>query len=606
MKIKRLQAILGVYETIHFSNLIKPVLVGQMMNLLLIFRVGDIYKISFNGNKNLKNGFPLSISSYIIEIIIDAVTVMCCFFALYVLNIHRELIFPLLKLYMLLCFIIIFSLSLIINHKLFVKKVIKKYAEIFNPNIELNILTFTYALLSFFKTKVIKHNIVTILKYNLGVWLCYLISYEMFSKYLVCINLDFTLTSVFSYMFLKPFLKSLVDIPMVNNIFMWFVFLSIVLSYIFSIFLTKNITSHSTLSILPHSHEKDKLQFLNIYFNNEFPEYLHSFSQITNEICIIKDLSAGSNATVILAQKNNTFFYRKYLIDKNTDTLVKQYKWIQEYCSKIPCVEVLDFYVSKTCCYYDMKYYSDSTTFYDVIHTVPVHESLAIIINIFDKFDNVLFNPIKPQVNEIECYIQEKVIRNYNICKEWCMQYYNEIWNNDIVYINKRKFKSMSRYEQFIKEHLQKIFNNDFSSPIHGDLTIENIICRDNIQNPWYIIDPNNTVGFSSSYFDYSKILQSLHSGYEFLHLVDDFSVFENSIHFRDKISHAYVNLYNEYHDFLTGKFSYFEIKSIYYHELVHWFRLMPYKIKSNPKKAVIYFAKLLMLLQELEEKFDE
>lgn len=48
---------------------------------------------------------------------------------------------------------------------------------------------------------------------------------------------------------------------------------------------------------------------------------------------------------------------------------------------------------------------------------------------------------------------------------------------------------------------------------IHGDLTVENIICRTDVENPdkaWYIIDPNTGNLHDSPYLDYGKLLQSL------------------------------------------------------------------------------------------------
>ena len=35
-------------------------------------------------------------------------------------------------------------------------------------------------------------------------------------------------------------------------------------------------------------------------------------------------------------------------------------------------------------------------------------------------------------------------------------------------------------------------------------------------------------------------------------------------------------------------------------HELVHWLRLMPYKIIKDEKNAVIYFARMIIIWQEI------
>ena len=64
----------------------------------------------------------------------------------------------------------------------------------------------------------------------------------------------------------------------------------------------------------------------------------------------------------------------------------------------------------------------------------------------------------------------------------------------DEIYINGKAYKNLPYYLKFLsKEYLYEIFKNDSYSELHGDLTIENIVCtrNKNSEDGFYIIDPN-------------------------------------------------------------------------------------------------------------------
>ena len=41
-------------------------------------------------------------------------------------------------------------------------------------------------------------------------------------------------------------------------------------------------------------------------------------------------------------------------------------------------------------------------------------------------------------------------------------------------------------------------------------------------------------------------------------------------------------------------------IKSIYFHEIVHWIRLMPYKIAKDDKRALLFYAGMLIIMNDV------
>jgi hypothetical protein len=75
----------------------------------------------------------------------------------------------------------------------------------------------------------------------------------------------------------------------------------------------------------------------------------------------------------------------------------------------------------------------------------------------------------------------------------------------------------------------------------------------------------------------------------------------ENWINFTSGKSENYNSLYDKYRLFLKAKFSATEVRSIYYHQIVHWLRLLPHQIEKNEKSSLIFYAQLLEILRDVE-----
>ena len=83
---------------------------------------------------------------------------------------------------------------------------------------------------------------------------------------------------------------------------------------------------------------------------------------------------------------------------------------------------------------------------------------------------------------------------------------------------------------------------------------------------------------------------------------VSDIKIEKNHINFMVTESDAYVQLYQKYYSYLKENFSNREIISIFYHEIIHWLRLLPYKIRKNDKLAVVFSTKLLKIIVDVQE----
>ena len=164
----------------------------------------------------------------------------------------------------------------------------------------------------------------------------------------------------------------------------------------------------------------------------------------------------------------------------------------------------------------------------------------------------------------------------------------------------------MSYFEKFLdKEYLEKVFDDDTYCAIHGDLTIENIVCMQG-EDDFYLIDPNTGNVHESPNLDYGKLLQSVHGGYEFLMMTRDVSVDGNKINYMHTKSSAYKTLHQKLHDYMLETFGEARTKSIYYHEIIHWLRLLPYKIEKDGKRAMLFYAGLIMVLNDVAKMFED
>ena len=153
----------------------------------------------------------------------------------------------------------------------------------------------------------------------------------------------------------------------------------------------------------------------------------------------------------------------------------------------------------------------------------------------------------------------------------------------------------------FDHDRLRNLFAKDPVGTIHGDLTIENIICRTD-NDSWYLIDPNTGNLHESPFLDYGKLLQSLHGSYEFMMKTPRVAVQDNRIDFQLTRSAAYDALLAAVMEDLSARYPREQVESILMHEVIHWLRLMPYKLNKDRKRAAMFYAGLVMVANDVAD----
>ena len=617
IKILRWRLFIEIYEEPRNRNLIQALSLGYLINLFFPFRiVGDFFRAIYSGKK-MKNSYSLSFSTVIVDRILDIITVGILFYIFYVFSIYNKQIEKSFRFYMLFSVLIISLIILFYFFKRYIKIISLKVASLFNTTIELNILKFMWALIWNFKDIFLKINKFKILIITTLMWLLYTFSYYLFSLFLLSQNYNFRLVDIFFLLFSKDIfgMDFLLIEKKVSMFFYIYMITPIIIMLLISKFFmlkTYSKKNHREVedyfNLFPNQDNKEKLEFLRKYFLDKDKSYIDNYLKINQKITIIRDFSAGSNATTMLCMKKDEIFYRKYSFE-DIEKLYEQVEWIIENKKrKLPLPEIIRKEKTNNYCYYDMLYKPSSIPLFEYIHSMPFEETWEMIENILKKLEEVLYtNKLrKADAESINKYIDLKV--RDNITKIYDSKILKKLLRYDEVIINGKSYKNLSYYLKYLsKEYLYNIFKDDIYSDIHGDLTIENIICNLNtMEEKYYIIDPNSGNINNSANLDYAKILQSIHGGYEFMMRTYDISVGENQINFLFIKSQAYSYLYKKLNEYMNSKFEKEKIKSIYFHEIIHWLRLMPYKLKKDGKRALIFYSGLLMVLDDVITMYGE
>ena len=333
---------------------------------------------------------------------------------------------------------------------------------------------------------------------------------------------------------------------------------------------------------------------------------------------VIEDNSAGSNASTVLVMKpDGEMYYRKYAFDEDGVKLQEQIDWIESHQADIPLPIITEKRNEHNLVTYDMHSYGSTTGLFRYIHTMPLESSWIVLENALNDIKAGLHikNVHKADSVTIDNYIKDKVEKNLRIIKDED-RYIRILEQFDTIIVNGQAYHTLGFYSELLSsDHMHGIFNNDDYSDIHGDLTIENIICMSDSKEvadneyvgkvkpkKYYFIDPNTGNVHDSPFLDYGKLLQSLHGNYEFLMMVTDVKIEKDHVYFLMTKSEAYGSIYRLYREYLKNNYTREQMLSIYYHEIIHWLRLMPYKIRKNEKLAVVFYTGMLAVLKDVWE----
>ena len=158
------------------------------------------------------------------------------------------------------------------------------------------------------------------------------------------------------------------------------------------------------------------------------------------------------------------------------------------------------------------------------------------------------------------------------------------------------------------KNRLREVFAQDMGCEIHGDLTLENIICYTDGAHtpPYYLIDPNPGTVFRTNCMELAKLFQSLHGRYEFLDQGGVVTRENGSVEFLFLESRQYEALFSRLCAWIRQTYGEQGLRSVFYHEIIHWLRLMPYRLRRREVSAPRYYAAMLLVMNDVYDRYEE
>ena len=616
-KVKRWGLFISVHETPSDANLLNAMIFGHTLNTVFPIRIGDFVRFFWAGRK-LKNGYAFSLATVVADIYIDFLSVGMMLFGLTFIDKGRGQLQQVAQLYSVAFLIVIPMTILSFIYRKYFKLLAQKMASVFNEKIEFVLLYTIYLCIASLKD--IANNIEKkkFLILSFGIWSSYVASYAIFAQAIQRFGYYYTTSDIFALLFSGASLYRVEKASLPYWII--YLLLSLGICWFLSLRIYRDTVQGDFFyrQPLPQMNRADQLAFLKMYYAEENRDHLKSYLELNRDINVISDNSAGSHAsTLLIMMGNGKLYYRKYAFDEDGNKLRKQIEWIESHQKDIPLPIIAEKKYKPNYAMYDMRNYSGVVSLFHYIHTMPIESSWEILKYALRDIEEGIHSKNRRNVDKeiMQKYISLKVTKNLEIVKKGG-RFIRALEQYDTIWVNGKELHTLKRFHGLLAPaHLESIFLQDEYSDIHGDFTIENIICvldnstisiKDYKGKIWpekyYFIDPNVGNLHESPFLDYAKMLQSLHGGYEFLTMVNSVEIANNRISYLITRSEAYGNLYRRYHEFLRHHFSDEQIMSIYFHEVVHWLRLMPYKIEKDEKTAVIFYTGLLQVLHDVEE----
>jgi hypothetical protein len=252
-----------------------------------------------------------------------------------------------------------------------------------------------------------------------------------------------------------------------------------------------------------------------------------------------------------------------------------------------------------------MEYIPSAKEFHDVADSLQKNELSNLFKSVLNRI-NEFHNKFRLESSsnlKLDDYFEMKVKKNLeyifsqdSILVDGTLTSINgQLWNS-------RYLEVVNNYELFAREI--KYANQ---SVIHGDLTIENILIdvkKKNLSEAWFLIDPNPASTFSSPLNDYSKLLQSLHLGYESINRNPRFRNNGGVIEIELDNLGSREALTLELHDFINTNYGPSVLREIYLHEIVDYLRLIPYQFRRSSDRGNTFVLALGLLLIEFNQKY--
>jgi hypothetical protein len=589
--------------------------IGSLFNTVFPFRVGDLIRaiLLSKGIKSVR--FSTSLTSILIERMTDSIAILI---AILLINYFYPAASLTFAAWMLLIPGVVFAAWALTSYSNRFKKVIYWASSFWNASIQISILDFFWTL-----TLQIKHKRFLSRHYissTILMWGSYFSSYACFSLSFSSL-LPIEIFKLFHSDNLNGALTTALEngyTPEVVIGLTLFLLLPILLAVIYSTLFKKNANILQSLNYFKNFPQNLSLSTFGLPSSfsgrGAYSNFLHShFSgnvdllskigvQGFEDCKISRVFHGGSGAITAIIEKPRGLSIRKVSNLSDAQKLIDQYNWLQSASNRgLPVTSVFNFINERNFCFYEMPYLLGTVDMHEWIHAVPIGQSkhaLRNLIQVMSEYHSS--NSIgESEDSWLNDYLNSKVIDNISLVKDAVSQLIDPF---DFK-INGEVFSISEWYFLENVDLLKSIIKDTTQTDIHGDLTIDNLIIHGD-QN-WMLIDPNPSTIYKSALMDWGKLLQSLHTGYEFLDRDTKTNFNQNSIKYTSYRSDRYHELFIFLLTELNIRYGDDGIQEAFLHEIIHYLRLLPYKFKVNDEKGLLFFAVTCKIIREFKDHYE-
>ncbi|MDD3370316.1 MAG: lysylphosphatidylglycerol synthase transmembrane domain-containing protein [Alphaproteobacteria bacterium] len=583
---------------------------GYIINALLPFRIGEFVRCWLFSAQS-KSSLALSVGSVVVERIFDLFALALIYFA-YGFFLSGFPALAALKLFGLASFLLaaIYWIKLSSAGR----KIVWAVASVFNDKIRFFLLDASMALTECMGTTLKAAGLFVI--QSVAMWGLYLASYALIGR---AIHYDFSHVMAFFYgNFFHSVVYQLLETDLQTAGALAFYTVSpILLVLVYAYFqkllplglgrslwwLTDPLLRFERRANDCFSASEEYGAFLYRHFSGDASLTSDFDTHAIQDAKVIRHLAGGSDALTALVQVNNQLRYRKYAVGGAAKKLGDQAEWLEAHKIELPLTPVFDKRVNGERCIYDMPYSMSSRDFYDYIHMSDIEDSWKTLSDILSHIHAFHTAHEGKDADDalVRKYVQEKAVKNFHTIETT----FPDICGAKEIVVNGKAISTEKIKKLVCEEYLLPRLSKRKTAIIHGDLTIENIIFDPKTPKGWYLIDPNVGNVFETPLQDYAKLFQSLHLGYEPLNRNVPCCLSERGIEFFIPRTTYYDALFKRTSGYIEGKFGIDALREIRLHEIVHFLRLTPYKIRKAQHSGLLFFGCLCLLIDSYMDDFE-
>lgn len=278
-----------------------------------------------------------------------------------------------------------------------------------------------------------------------------------------------------------------------------------------------------------------------------------------------------------------------------------QLKRLQRYESLFPdaFVRVRKFGLEEGLGFFDLDYYSTAVNCFDYLKSCRSEPRASRLLELIVEAITPLHNLRFPSSSSaLGLFYKEEVVQKLEDAKSY--PDFNSLYNSTSINFLGKDYPSLSHTVGEYHLSGQKLYDElpeCFESYTHGNLTLENILYIPEA-NKVLFIDPYEENIIDSPYQDYSQLLQSANSYYELYNEQEEVlsaPLVPQGLQFFNSALMAH----------LSSQFDLQELRLIRFFEAAQFIRMLPFKMKTSPRKAFFFYGLASKLVFEFINSHD-